>query len=368
MVVWDHRREEHTDGSTVQMSTAGEQSGYEYERSRMKRQNRAIRRPTGMGKPSPTELDRYVFSRTGAPNEHLLVGPRAAEDAAAIRTAAGTLVVSTDPVSLATESIGRIGVAVASNDVAASGAVPEYLVSTVLLPSRDTDLLDSITSQLDETCARLGMTIVGGHTESVAGLDRPLLSLTCMGYADRFVSTATATPGDRLLLTKAAGIEATAVLASDFRAAIDADDGMFDEARSFFEEVSVLVDATVCAPVATAMHDPTEGGVLGGSVEIARASDVDVVLDGDSIPVRPETRELCGAMDLDPLRVLGSGALLATVPADAADDVLDTLQGEDIEATDIGSIEEVAGDDPAAVRDGRRHTDAIRDGMYALWE
>jgi hydrogenase expression/formation protein HypE len=321
-----------------------------------------------MGKLSPAELEQYVFSRTGASNEDLLVGPREAEDAAAIRTTAGTLVVSTDPVSLAAERIGQIGVAVASNDVAASGGVPEYLVSTVLLPTLDADLLDAVTSQLDETCARLGLSIVGGHTESVVGLDRPLLSLTCMGYADQFVSTATATPGDRVLLTKGAGIEATAVLASDFRTEIDTDDTVFEQALSFFDELSVIPEAVVCAPVATAMHDPTEGGVLGGLVEIAHASEVDIILNEESVSVRPATHRLCTAMDLDPLRVLGSGALLATVSANDVGDVLDALEQEDITATDIGCIEEVTGDAPAVVHDGQRHTGMVRDGMYALWE
>lgn len=321
-----------------------------------------------MSKLSPTELEQYVFSRTGASNENLLVGPREAEDAAAIRTDGDALVVSTDPVSLAAERIGDVGVAVASNDVAASGGVPEYLVSTILLPTLDTDVLDTVTRQLDDACTRLGVTIVGGHTESVAGLDRPVLSLTCMGYADQFVSTATATPGDRVLLTKGAGIEATAVLASDFRSEIDAADAVFEQAYSFFDELSVLVEAVVCAPVATAMHDPTEGGVLGGLVELARASDVDIVLDDESVPVRPATDELCTAMGLDPLYVLGSGALLVTVPASETGAVLDALEREDIEATDIGCVEELSGDSPAVVHDDQRHTEMVHDGMYALWE
>jgi hydrogenase expression/formation protein HypE len=334
----------------------------------MERQNRIICRTTGMGKLSSAELEQYVFSRTGGPNEDLLVGPREAEDAAAIRTKAGTLVVSTDPVSLAAERIGQIGVAVASNDVAASGGIPEYLISTILLPSMDMDVLDAVTSQLNEACVQLGLTIVGGHTESVAGLDRPLLSLTCMGYADQFVSTTTATPGDRVLLTKGAGIEATAVLASDFRTEIDTDEAVFERALSFFDDLSVLPEAVVCASVATAMHDPTEGGVLGGLVEIAHASEVDIIFDEGSVTVRPETRKLCTAMDLDPLYVLGSGALLVTVPANDAGDVLDALHEDHIEATDIGYIEEVTGDDPAVVYDGQRATDLVRDGMYALWE
>lgn len=116
------------------------------------------------------------------------------------------------------------------------------------------------------------------------------------------------------------------------------------------------------------MHDPTEGGVLGGLVEIARANDVDVILDGDSAPIRSATRELYGAMDLDPLRVLGSGALLVTVPANDAGDTLTALEREGIVATDIGHVAAVSGDAPAVVHDDQRRTGTVRDGMYALWE
>jgi hydrogenase expression/formation protein HypE len=93
-----------------------------------------------------------------------------------------------------------------------------------------------------------------------------------------------------------------------------------------------------------------------------------VVLDGDAVPIRPATRELCGAMDRDPLRVLGSGALVVTVPADDAEDTLAALEREGITATDIGHIAAVAGDVPAVVHDGQRRTGTVRDGMYALWE
>lgn len=321
------------------------------------------------GKLTPADLERYVFSRTGAPNDDLLVGPGEGEDAAAIRSREGTLVVSADPVSLAAERIGDIGVAVASNDVAASGGVPEFLVSTVLLPELAPDLVDLVTGQLDAAAERLGLTIVGGHTESVAGLDRPLLSMTCLGYADRFVPTGGAEPGDRVLLTKGAGIEATAVLASDFRESVEVDEAVVDRALAYFEELSVMPEAAVLAPVATAMHDPTEGGVLAGLVELARAGGVDVAVDADAVPVRSETRALCEAMGVDPLRVLGSGGLLATVSPDEVDDALAALEREGITAADVGRVDPPEdGDRPAVTLDGERHVEPPRDGMYALWE
>jgi len=317
------------------------------------------------GKLDATVLSDLVLSRTGARSPNLLTGPAFGEDAAAVRVGGETLVVSTDPISLAAERIGQLAVTVASNDVAAAGGRPEFLLSTVLLPDADTALLDTITEQLDAESTRLGLTIAGGHTEVVAGLDRPLCSLTCFGVADRFVSTGGATPGDRILLTKGAGIEATGVLATDFRDRLDLPVDLLDRATGAFDDLSVMPEAAVLAPVATAMHDPTEGGVLEGLIEMAITGDVSLDVNRDAINVRGETRAVCEAVGVDPLRVLGSGALLATVDADDADAVLAALADEGIDAADIGRAEP----GEAAVRiDGERYTEPIRDDMYALWD
>lgn len=321
-----------------------------------------------MSKLTATDVAEFVAGRTGAANDDVLVGPAPGEDAAAIRTEDGILVVSSDPISLAADRIGDIGVAVASNDVAAAGAAPEFLVSTILLPDLDADLLDQVTGQLDRAAERLGLTIVGGHTEAVPALERPLLSLTCMGYTDRFVSTGGASPGDRLILTKGAGIEATAILASDFAddaRAAGVDDATIDAGLACFDDLSVMPEAAALAPVATAMHDPTEGGVVSGLVELGLASDCRLVVDADAVPVREATRDLCAALDLDPLQTLGSGALLAAVPEDEVDDALDALHGEDIVARDIGVVE--AGDAGVDLG-GTWHDSVPTDAMYALWE
>jgi hydrogenase expression/formation protein HypE len=324
-----------------------------------------------MSKLSPTDLARFIFARTGAPNDDLLVGPGYGEDAAAVAVEGGTMVVTTDPISLAAERIGTLGVAIASNDVAACGGVPEWLLSTIFLPTENTALLDDITAQLDAEADRLGITIVGGHTETVAGLSQPLLSLTCFGPTERYVPTSGARPGDAVLLTKAAGIEATAVLATDFRADLDAagvDAATVDRAAGFFDELSVLPESVVLAPVATAMHDPTEGGVLNGLVELACASDVRLDLHPDAVPVRPETRRLCDAVGVDPLRVLGSGALLASVPDDEADAAVASLAAEGIDATVVATVDDSGNsEDVGVVYGGQRYTGGVRDDMYDLW-
>lgn len=317
------------------------------------------------GKLDRATLTDLVLSRTGAANRDLLAGPAFGEDAAAIRVGTETLVVSTDPISLAAERIGQLAVTVSSNDVAACGGRPEFLLCTVLLPSADPTLLDTITGQLDAESRRLGLTIAGGHTEVVAGLDRPLCSLTCLGVADRYVPTGGATPGDRILLTKGAGIEATGVLATDFRDRLDLPAATIDRATAAFDDLSVMPEAAVLAPVATAMHDPTEGGVLEGLIEMALTAEATLSIDREAVHVREETRAVCDAVGVDPLRVLGSGALLAAVGDDDAVDALAALADEGIDAVDIGRVE--AGE-ACVDLDGERVTEPIRDDVYALWD
>lgn len=313
-----------------------------------------------------TDLLKYVFDRTGADDPAVLQGPADGEDAAAIACEGGTLVVSSDPISLAASRVGRLGVGVACNDVAASGADPRWLTVVVMVPDgADDALLKEIASDLDAAARGVGAAIVGGHSEYVDALERPLLSLTAMGTTNRFVPTGGAAVGDRVLVTKAAAIEGTAVLAADFGDALGVSREVRERALEFFEEISVVPEGRVLREEATAMHDPTEGGVAAGLAELARASGVRLEIDRERVPVRPETEALCGAASVDPLAIFGSGALLATVPEGAVEKTLADLESAGIDAAEIGAVVE---GEPGLVADGETVQEPIRDDLYPLWE
>ncbi|MDQ2049524.1 AIR synthase family protein [Natronolimnohabitans sp. A-GB9] len=320
------------------------------------------------GKVSPDELLAHVFERTGtaAEDETVLQGPADGEDAAAISLPSDeeTLVVSSDPISLAAEGVGSLAVPIACNDVAASGADPRWLTTVIMLPD-ETSPLEEITRDLDAAAQDVGASIVGGHSEYVDQLERPLLSLTAMGTTEAFVPTGGATPGDSVLLTKAAGLEGTSILAADFGDELGIEDDVRERAESFVEELSIVPDARAIRADATAMHDPTEGGVAAGLLEIARASDVRLEVSRDAIPIREETEQLCAAAKVDPLRIFGSGALLATVPADAVEDCLAALEEAGLEGAEIGTVHE---GDGGLVIDDEPITDPVEDDLYPLWE
>jgi len=325
------------------------------------------------GKVSPDDLLTHVFQRTGAAetDETVLQGPAEGEDAAAIDWPDGedTLVVSSDPISLAASQVGQLGVAVATNDVAVSGADPRWLTAVVLLPTDvDTNVLEEITHDLDAAARELGASIVGGHSEYVDQLERPLLSLTAMGATEQYVPTGGAQPGDAVVLTKAAGIEGTAILAADFGDELGVEPAINERAASYLEEISVVPEARIVREYATAMHDPTEGGVTSGLLEVARASDVRLEVTRDAVPVREATATLCDAAGVDPLQIFGSGALLATVPEDALEACLADLAEAELEAAVIGTVASLTADVPELVLDGESITEPIEDDLYPLWE
>lgn len=321
-----------------------------------------------IGKVPPETLSELILERTGSGDERVLQGGAYGEDAAAIELGEETLVVSTDPISMAVERIGSLGVDVACNDVAASGGDPEWLTSALFLPDDSAETLAEITDGIHGTADVLGVTVVGGHAEYAPDRETPLLVLTCIGTADRFVPTGGAEPGDAVVLTGGAGIEGTAILATDFRDdladAVPAD--VLDRAGTFYDDVSVVEAASTLREAATAMHDPTEGGVLDGLVELASASEVRLDVDPDAIPVREETTTVCGAIGVDPFRIFGSGALIATLPPAEAEAAVAELREGGTTAAIVGRVEAAA--EPVLRLGEDVHREPVRDDMYGLWE
>ena len=86
------------------------------------------------------------------------------------------------------------------------------------------------------------------------------------------------------------------------------------------------------------MHDPTEGGVAGGIHEMADASNVGVKVFEEAIPIQPETAEICSHFHIDPLQLIGSGALIVSAEAKSANGIVRALKRERIQASVIGEF------------------------------
>jgi hydrogenase maturation factor len=290
-------------------------------------------------------LQEVVFRNLGAKREEVVLGPSAGIDGAVINVTNKSLIVSSDPITGAIERIGWLAVNINANDVATFGVEPAFLLSCILLPeSSGKKTVETISGQMGEAAKKLGIAIVGGHCEVTPGLSSPIVVGCTMGLTERgnYVTAAGARQGDKLILTKSAGIEGTAILASDkegqLKKVVSAT--TLQRAKRFYDEISVVKDAITAFKTGAvhAMHDPTEGGVAGGIHEMADASHLGFRVHKKKIPVRPETTEICNFFEIDPLQLTASGSLLIAVERDFADRVVGILSKEGITAEVIGEF------------------------------
>ncbi len=299
------------------------------------------------GKVPPNVLRRCVLPYLGAPSERVLRGAAVGEDAAIIDMGAKVLVAKANPITGADFNIGGLVVHINANDVAARGAKPLWFMSTVLLPEEATeDRLDIIMGDMNKACKELGVQLVGGHTECVAGLEKPIVAGFMMGEApkSRYVTTGGAKLGDKVILTKTAGLEGTSILASDLgeKLARKIDQRTLQRARKMIEIISVVPEALKAVEVGGvhAMHTPTEGGILNGLFEMAYAAGIGLSIEENLIPIAPETAIIVETLDVDPLKLLSSGSLLLSVDAGKTDKIIKILQGIKVQASVIGEVKE----------------------------
>jgi len=306
-----------------------------------------------VGKLPPSMLTKYIFSRVGVRDPAVIVGPSLGEDSAVIDLGDGrVLVAHVDPITGAVEFLGWLAVHIASNDVAVTGVRPRWLLTVLYLPEGSgTDLVNFLTAQVDSAAKEVGAMVVGGHSEFTPGLDRPLISMTAIGITekDKFVRTGGACTGDAVLMTKVVAVEGTAILSTDFKDVLvskGVPEDVLERGREFIKSVSVVKEALTLAEagLATSMHDPTEGGLMGGLTEIAYASKKTIEVWEDSVPVAEETRIICESLGIDVLKLISSGVLVATVPWDRADEALRLLQSKGIKASIIGKVHDFIGD------------------------
>ena len=298
----------------------------------------------------PPDLLRQFLRGLPTPPPDVVLGGAIGEDAAVLDVGGDELLVAaSDPITFGSARLARDLLAVNENDLVTTGARPRWLVATLLLPEGiAAEDARRLMDDLVEAARAHDVALVGGHTEITVGLDRPMAIGCLLGTVprDRVVRTSGARVGDAVILTAGIAIEGTAILAEEHAPALRAR-GVAPEliaaAVSLRHDPGIAVrrPAELLLQEETAvhaMHDPTEGGVVTALHEMAEAAQVGLAIDRAAIPIYPECRGICDALDLDPLGLLASGALLAAVDPAAADRALARLRRGGVDAARIGWI------------------------------
>ncbi len=308
-----------------------------------------------LGKLDAAEFERVIAPALAHARSEVLVGPRIGHDCAIVRIGAGrVLALTTDPVSLipalGAAASAKLSCHLLASDLWTSGIPPAYVtVSLHLPPNMPESELDEYWQAMAAEWAKLGVAVVAGHTGRYAGCDYSILgAATLIGVGDegRYLSPSMARPGDRVIVTKGCAIEATAIAAHLFprRLAEKLDPEALDRARGMLGQVSVVEDCQAALGVGvrdrgvTALHDATEGGVLGGLTELARACGHDLRIERARIPLSPEARAACEIYGIDPYWTLAEGALIVTVLPAFAAAVRAALAERGIVAAEVGEV------------------------------
>ncbi len=296
----------------------------------------------------PVEVLDAILSRLPLRDPGVVIGPGVGEDAAVLDVGDRYLVAASDPITFATDRIGWYSVHVNANDIAVLGARPRWFFAVLLLPEGRAKAGDAeaITADIAETCAALDVSLCGGHTEVTFGIDRPIVIGHMLGDVEkaRLVRKDRMEVGDRLLLTRGAALEGTAILAREKAEWLHErlpHDVLASAGALLFDPGISIVEAARTATSAGrvhAMHDPTEGGIATGLWELARAGGCGLRVRRDAIPILPETREVCRVLDLDPLRLVASGALLMAVAREDGAAVAAALTSHGIPVADVGEV------------------------------
>ena len=297
----------------------------------------------------PPGLLRRMLASVAMRDPAVLVGGAVGEDAAVIDTGGPELLVAkTDPVTLAGQDAARYLLAINSNDVATTGAEPRWLLVTALLPEGvSEEEVERIFEDLKVACSQFGVTLAGGHTEMTARLERTILVGCLLGTVprERLLRKSDTRPGDAILLAGGIAIEGTAILAVEHAQALAAAGvkaAVIARAAGWLDTpgISVLPAARVlrAVPGVHAMHDPTEGGLITALHELGEAAGAGVRFDRNAVPVLPECAAVCAELGLDPLGLLASGALLATLDPGSVPTAIERLRREGLDAAQIGEM------------------------------
>lgn len=320
----------------------------DFEIARLSDVDRIVRlgRPLPLGK-FPNDLLHEYLEGVVTDDPALIIRPAVGEDVAAVDVSGEqVLVLKSDPITFATESIGEYVVLVNANDIATAGATPRWLIATALFPAGTTpSLVIHVLRDLSDACVRHGITLCGGHTEITEAVARPIVIGTMAGTVERvgLIDKRDMGPGDLILLTKAIAVEGTAIIAAELGERL-VEQGMtldeVGECRALLSRIGVLAEAAVARARdgVTAMHDVTEGGLATAVRELSTAGGHGIEVDLDAIPILPQTVRVCAVLGLEPLGLIGSGSLLISCREDGHQELLAAIRAAGIDVSRIGRV------------------------------
>jgi hydrogenase expression/formation protein HypE len=267
-------------------------------------------------------------------------------DVATIEAGGARLAFTTDsfvvkPLRFPGGSIGELAVNGTVNDLAMGGAKPLALsLAMILEEGLATDVLRAEIEAIALAAAAAGVEIMAGDTKVVerGHADGMYLCTTGIGLVDERAGLAPSNlrAGDRVLVSGSIGEHGTAIMLA--RGEFDLDADVESDTRPLWPAVDALLEAA--GPHLRCLRDATRGGVASVLNELARASEVAIVVRERDIPVRPAVAGAAELLGIDPMYIANEGTFVVFVGPDGRDAALAALRSVPgcVNAVEIGEV------------------------------
>jgi hydrogenase expression/formation protein HypE len=219
--------------------------------------------------------------------------------------------------------IGKLAVCGTVNDLLMMGAMPKYLTAGFIIEEGlDYSALEAVVQSMKTTCSEAGVNIVAGDTKVIQGQGGLYINTSGVGFLPpgREISASKVEPGDVVILSGTLGEHHSCILSRR----MNIENNIQSDCAPLNQMVENLLSAGVTV---RAMRDVTRGGLATILNEIADASNVEIVLHEDKIPLSREVKSFCEVLGLDPLYMGNEGKMVSVVPKEEQDRALEIIQG-----------------------------------------
>ncbi|MCB0196931.1 MAG: hydrogenase expression/formation protein HypE [Anaerolineae bacterium] len=268
-------------------------------------------------------------------------------DSAILPVAGGRLAFSTDsyvvrPLFFPGGNIGDLAVNGTINDIAMSGGQPLYLSTGFIIEEgMPIDQLAAIVDTMGAAARAAGVSLVTGDTKVVDKGHGDGVYINTSGFGlipdGVDIKPSNARPGDVIIVSGEIGTHGIAIMSVreglEFETIIETDSAPLN---------GLVAEMLTISPDIHVLRDPTRGGVASSLNEIAKASQVGIVLQERKLPVAQAVHSACELLGMDPIYVANEGKLIAIVPPDVAEAMLNCMQQHPFgrRATIIGQVSE----------------------------
>jgi hydrogenase expression/formation protein HypE len=302
-----------------------------------------------LGKLSGGGFEELILPRLGFARSNITHGPAFGVDVSVVDIGRG-IGLASDPLSLI-PSLGLaesawLSVHLMANDMATTGHAPMYTQMVLNLPpGLSNDDFITYWEHVHRYCKAIGVAITGGHTGSIEGQNSTIAgggTMLLTAPLDEILVSSGAKPGDIIIVTKECALSSAAILAMSFPQIVQNKLGkaVYDQCCALFYETSSLPDALVAAGTGqvTAMHDVTEGGVLGAVYEMAAAAGLGVIIHNEALPIGWAQQQVTRLFAIDERFCVGAGAMIIAARPGSEDLILSALDAKQIKGTVIGEF------------------------------